>query len=315
MSHQPRRAAQEGEGTAQHAPIADGHQFGQSIPVGFFQDVDGIAAFGRRFPGGVALARHGLAQRLARRQTLVPREKWSAELCGRIVLGSPLLMLSGFRHVTSLRFAASRSGQVVQKFVAWVRDSMPPESVLRLEAVLQQDARRVVGALARAADDVDLAVARQLAQARAQLTQRDVDRARHALHRELHRLAHVEQEALVGRIPVAERHVAAQDVGRDHPREVDRVLRAAELRRVAELGLLEVVDRRAHLDRHGERADALVHVRPRRAPARRAAGRRTCGRSPSSRSASRPGSSPRANSGRGRSSRSPCRRAASASSR
>ena len=33
-------------------------------------------------------------------------------------------------------------------------------------------------------------------------------------------------------------------------------------RRVAELGLLEVVDRRAHLDRHGERADPLVHRRP-----------------------------------------------------
>ena len=59
-----------------------------------------------------------------------------------------------------------------------------------------------------------------------------------------------------------ERHVAAQDVGGDHPGEVDRVLRAAELRRVAELGFLEVVDRRAHLDGHGQGADPLVHRRP-----------------------------------------------------
>ena len=35
------------------------------------------------------------------------------------------------------------------------------------EPVLHQDARRVVGALAGAADDVDLAVARELAEARA----------------------------------------------------------------------------------------------------------------------------------------------------
>ena len=63
------------------------------------------------------------------------------------------------------------------------------------------------------------------------------------------------------RVPVHERHVAAQDVGGDHAGEVDRILGAAELRRVAELRLLEVVDRRAHLEGHGQRADPLVHRR------------------------------------------------------
>ena len=101
----------------------------------------------------------------------------------------------------------------------------------------------------------------ELAEARAELAQRNVDRARYALDDELDRLAHVEQERAFGLVPVGERHVAAQDVGGDHPGEVDRVLRAAELGRVAELGLLEVVDRRAHLDGHRQGADPLVHRR------------------------------------------------------
>ena len=57
---------------------------------------------------------------------------------------------------------------------------------------------------------------------------------------------------------MAERHVAAEHACGDHAGEVDRVLRAPEGRRVAELDLLEVVDGRAQLDRHGERADPLV---------------------------------------------------------
>lgn len=78
--------------------------------------------------------------------------------------------------------------------------------------------------------------------------------------RELHGLAHVEEESVLGRIPTTERHVAPQDVGCHRPREVDRILRASELGRVAELDFLEVVDRRAHLQRHGQSADPLVHV-------------------------------------------------------
>ena len=63
-------------------------------------------------------------------------------------------------------------------------------------------------------------------------------------------------------VPVGHRHVAAQDVRGDHPRVVHGVLGAAELGRVAQLGLLEVVDRRAHLHGHGQGADPLVHRRP-----------------------------------------------------
>ena len=81
----------------------------------------------------------------------------------------------------------------------------------------------------------------------------------HLLHRELERLAHVEKEAVPQRVPVTQRHVTAQDTRRNHPGEVDRVLRAPERRRVAELGLLEVVHGRAQLDRQGELADPLVH--------------------------------------------------------
>ena len=78
---------------------------------------------------------------------------------------------------------------------------------------------------------------------------------------ELDRLAHVEEERAVGLAPVGERHVAAQDVTRDHSREVDRVLRASELGGVAHLDLFEIVDARAHLDGDRQGADPLVHRR------------------------------------------------------
>jgi len=44
---------------------------------------------------------------------------------------------------------------------------------------------------------------------------------------------------------VSQRHVAMKDVRRDHPGEVDRILRTAELRCVAEFGFFEVVNRPA----------------------------------------------------------------------
>ena len=56
---------------------------------------------------------------------------------------------------------------------------------------------------------------------------------------------------------MAQRHVAAQDIGRDHPGEVDRVLCASERGRVAKLGLFQVVNGTAHLDRHGKGIDPL----------------------------------------------------------
>ncbi len=65
-------------------------------------------------------------------------------------------------------------------------------------------------------------------------------------------------DGLVVVTPVAHRHVPAQHTGGDHPGEVDRVLGAPERRRVAQLGLLEVVHRGAQLDRQGDVADPLV---------------------------------------------------------
>jgi hypothetical protein len=54
-----------------------------------------------------------------------------------------------------------------------------------------------------------------------------------------------------------DRHVAPEQVRGDHAREVDGVLRAAERRRVAQLGLLGVVDGRLHRDCHREGVDPL----------------------------------------------------------
>ena len=58
---------------------------------------------------------------------------------------------------------------------------------------------------------------------------------------------------------MAQRHVAAEDVGRHHPGEVDRRLGAAELGRIAQLDLFQVVDGPAQLDGHRNGIDPLVH--------------------------------------------------------
>ena len=75
----------------------------------------------------------------------------------------------------------------------------PPGDVASLEPVLEEDPRRVVGPLAGPADDVDLAIARQLVEAGPQLGERDVDDARHLFDGKLGRLADVEE----GRVLVA----------------------------------------------------------------------------------------------------------------
>ncbi len=59
---------------------------------------------------------------------------------------------------------------------------------------------------------------------------------------------------------MTERHVATQDIGCDHPRKIDWILRASELGRIAQLCFFEIVDRCTHLDRHGECTDPLVHA-------------------------------------------------------
>ena len=128
----------------------------------------------------------------------------------------------------------------------------PPGNASGLETVLQQDPRRVIRALRGAADDEDLAILGKLAQPRAELRQRNVRCAPDAFHDQLLRLAYVKKERPFRAVPVGERHVAVKDVGGDHAREIDCVLGASELWRVAQLGFLEVVDRRAHLDRDGD---------------------------------------------------------------
>jgi hypothetical protein len=133
--------------------------------------------------------------------------------------------------------------------------------VASLEAVLQQDARRVVGALRGAADDLDLAVPGQLAEARAQLPERDVDRARHLLHRELHRLRTSSSSASSWASQCTSGMSPRTTSAATMPAKLTGILGAAELRRVAELRLLEVVDGGLHLDGHRQRADALVHRR------------------------------------------------------
>ena len=75
-------------------------------------------------------------------------------------------------------------------------------------------------------------------------------------------MAHVEKEAVTHGVPMDEGHVATNDVGPDHPGEVGRRLRHAELGRVAELALLQIVDGTAQLDGHGEGIDALVDALP-----------------------------------------------------
>ena len=124
-----------------------------------------------------------------------------------------------------------------------------------LEPVLQEDPRRVVGPLGRAAEYKDLAVAGEFAEAGAEFGQRDVDRARHRLHGKFRRIAYIEKELAVQRVPVADRHVSAEDIGRDHPGKVDRVLGAPVRRRVAKLSLFQVVDGQPRLDGHGEGID------------------------------------------------------------
>ena len=123
--------------------------------------------------------------------------------------------------------------------------------------VLKQDPGRVVGPLTGPADDVDLAVAGELVEARPELWERDVQHIRHPFDGELSGLADVQKERM-GVVPVGHRHVAAEDIRGDHARKVDGRLRAAELRRVGELRFLQVVDGGPELEGDGDRVDPLV---------------------------------------------------------
>ena len=160
------------------------------------------------------------------------------------------------------------------------RASMPPEMFLAVEAVLQQDARRVVGAPAGAADDEDLPVARQLAEPRAELRQRDVDRARHRLHREFRGIAHVEQEAAVRCRPSARsacrRAADCRPPSRRSSPGPSRCRTAARSTARPPRGRR----RSAPPGWPSRRRRSAWARRPRRAPARRGGARPTSGRAP-----------------------------------
>ena len=70
-----------------------------------------------------------------------------------------------------------------------------------LEAVLQQDPRRVVGTASGAANDEDFPVARKFIEARAKLRQRDIERARNGLDGQFRRIAHIEEKRTVDSSP------------------------------------------------------------------------------------------------------------------
>ncbi|MNC52159.1 hypothetical protein D3C75_1014900 [compost metagenome] len=103
MGHQRRRAAQEGEGAAQHAPVADRHQLLQAVLVGLLEDGDGVAALGRRLPGGMLGPWEFLAQRTPGGDALVAGAKDGRLLC--IMFGVVFALVAGFflvRHVRLL---------------------------------------------------------------------------------------------------------------------------------------------------------------------------------------------------------------------
>ena len=84
----------------------------------------------------------------------------------------------------------------------------PARDILGVETLLQQNACSIVGALAGTADHMNLAIARQFIEPLPKLTQRDIERPRHAFHRQFQGLAYVQQELLFGFCPVTERQVA-----------------------------------------------------------------------------------------------------------
>mmetsp|Transcript_20799 Transcript_20799/g.52881 ORF Transcript_20799/g.52881 Transcript_20799/m.52881 type:complete len:599 (+) Transcript_20799:115-1911(+) len=103
----------------------------------------------------------------------------------------------------------------------------------------------------------------------AQGGQGDVERAWHRAVGHLGGLAHVQhhggragraQRGQVQVLPVRHLHVATHHVGRHHARQVDHVLGAAVLRRVAQLRLLQVEHRTAHLHGHRHHIHPLLHT-------------------------------------------------------
>ncbi len=71
---------------------------------------------------------------------------------------------------------------------------------------------------------------------------------------------HVRGRTIEHFLPPHQRRVAAPRIRGDHAGNIDGILRRPVLRRVAELGLRQVLDRGARLDRHRDDVDALLHA-------------------------------------------------------
>ncbi len=127
--------------------------------------------------------------------------------------------------------------------------------------MLFEDAFGDIATQADLAVDDDLAVARQLAEALAQLAQRDHPGLRDNAQVGLGRLAYVEQQCVLGQSVGIDRiAVAAQQVHGHHAGDVDRRLGRAVGRRIGELELGQVVDGHASLHRRGQHVDLLLDI-------------------------------------------------------
>lgn len=75
--------------------------------------------------------------------------------------------------------------------------------------MLQYYANGIVGALARAAEHQDFAIAGQFVQIVAQMHQINVQRTGHAFHRQFFGVTHIQQETIANLILVGDRHITA----------------------------------------------------------------------------------------------------------
>ena len=137
--------------------------------------------------------------------------------------------------------------------------------VAHAEAVLAQDARRDIGALAALAIRDDFAVARQLAQALAQLIQWNVRRTGNEPSRAFVGTADIQQQRRAGIersnfVPLRECHVTGEHVLRGHAGKVDGVFRRSVRRRIGQFQFGQIVNGHPGLERGGQYVNAFVHA-------------------------------------------------------
>lgn len=123
--------------------------------------------------------------------------------------------------------------------------------ILNLVPILHKNTRCVIGPLTDSTVEPYFAVPRQLAKSTTQLIKRKIDRARNTPGFKFLRIAHIhEQNRLRSQLPpISQWQITAQMVGSDHSGVIDRVLRGAELWRIAKLRFLEIINCSPQLDR------------------------------------------------------------------